>query len=136
MHYFFWLASQVLDLLLYFWPATLILLLLIGIAGGYTFIFKHSQFRVRHLLLLSPILLSLALLVWGTVMAGHGKPDASTWRSYVVLSLYLVQLPVAIVVLYLMKGVRWFAASVLLFGLWIGCACDFIVGMSVSNDWL
>src|SRR6266478_506767 len=133
MHYFFWLTSQVFEGLLYGWPVTLILLLLIGIAGGYSFLFKGSRFRKAHLLMLTPLLLSLLVLAWGTIMAHHGTTKGPAWSSNVLGALSLLHLPIALGIIYLMRGLRWFAASVLLFELWLAFFCNLIAAMSVSN---
>src|SRR4051794_22809843 len=72
MHSFFWLTSQVIGSLINLWPVTLILFLLIGIACRSTFLSKRVSLRVRHLLIFAPLLLSLLILVWGSLMGITG----------------------------------------------------------------
>jgi hypothetical protein len=136
MHYFFWLASQVYDGLLYGWPITLTLLVFVGITCSYNFPFKPSLFRPRYLLVFSPMLLSIGLLAWGTLMAHHGNTKALAWPSDVVGLLSLLHILVALLAMRLLKGYRWFAASVLLFELWVGFFCNLMAAMAVSNVWL
>ena len=75
-------------------------------------------------------------MVWGTVMAHHGATRGPAWASNVLAVLSLLHLPLAIVVVYAMQGLRWFAVTVVLFELWIASVCSFIASMSVSNVWL
>ena len=133
MDRFLWLTLQVLKSLLGGWPVTAILLLLIGIAGCHSLLFKRSQFRRRNILLLSPLLLSLLVLVWGTIMANSGTTSVPAWAYYVLGILCLLHLLVALRVIYLMRGLRWFAASVLLFELWVAFLCSLIAALSRMN---
>jgi len=136
VHYFLWLTSQVINGLLYGWPITLILLVFIGVASSYQFPFKPSRFSVKYLLVFLPLLLSLVLLVWGALMAHHGNGKAPAWPANVVGLLSLLHILAVALVMRLMKGYRWFAASVLLFELWIAFFCNLIAAMSVSNVWM
>jgi hypothetical protein len=129
MDYFLWLASHALEGPLYAWRLTLILVLQIGIAGVYSFLFKRTPFRKGYLLMLSPLLLSVLVLVWGTVMA-HPKVHRPEWSYYVLGLLSLLHLPLAVRLIYFMRHVRWFAASVLLFELWIAFCCSAMAMLS------
>ena len=115
MHSFFWLTSQVIGSLINLWPVTLILFLLIGIAGSYTFLSKPASLRVRHLLIFAPLLLSLLILVWGSLMGNNGPNKAPSWPSNILVVLFWLHVLSAIGIVYIMKGLRWFTASVLLF---------------------
>ena len=136
MSQFFWLTSQALDGLRYWWPITVVLSLLVVIAVVHTFLFKRSQFRKIHLFTFSPLLLSMLVLVWGSAMAHHGLGRGPAWASNVVGILWLLQIPLTIALIYFMRGVRLFATAVLLFELWFGSLCSFMAAMSVSNVWL
>ncbi len=137
MQHFLWLTFQALDFMLYLWPITFILLLFIGIACIYNFPFTPSQSRRRYLLVFSPLLLSLLMLIWGTVMAAH-QPHRTvpSWPSYVVLSLFLLHIPLSILIVRRMEEIRFFGVSVLSFEIWLGFFCNMMAGMSVSNQWL
>jgi hypothetical protein len=136
LHRFFWLTSGALQGLYYAWPVTLILSLLIVAAAVYTFVFKRTGFRQRYVVVLSPLLLSLLVLVWGTLMAHGGATRGPAWVSNVVGILFLLHIPLAIGVFYFVRGVRLFGATVMLLELWFGWLCMFIAAMSVSNVWL
>ena len=130
MDIFSWLIRQVFDGLRIFWPVTLVFVLLIVIAGVHTFLLKHVRIRTRHLLVLSPTVLSLMVLVWGTLMKLYDAPGRSGSFSNVLLVLSLLHIPLAIGIVYSMKDLRLFAATVVLFELWIACLCSFVAVMS------
>ena len=129
MHYFLRLASDALEGPLYAWRFTAILLLLIGITGGHNFLFKRARVRKAHLLLLLPLLLSLVVLVWGTIMA-HPSVHRPQWSYYVLYLLCLLHLPLVAYLIYLMRDVRWFAVSVSMFALWLALCCSAAVILS------
>jgi hypothetical protein len=134
MNYFLWLASHSLEGPIYAWRFTLILLLLIAIAGGRSFLYERVRFQKDYLLLLSPFLVTLLVLVWGTIMA-HPRMHRPEWSYYVLYLLSLLHLPLAVLLIYRMRDVRWFAASVLAFELWIGFCCVAMVLLSgVSSN--
>jgi hypothetical protein len=136
LHRFFWLSSQVSDGLFYFWPVTLVLSVLLFVATVHYFFFKRRQLRKRHALVLSPLALSLLVLIWGTIMAHQGTTRGPEWASNVVGIVFLLHIPLAVAVIYLMRGIRLFATALVLFELWFGGVCTFIAAMSVSNVWL
>jgi hypothetical protein len=138
IQYFFWLAGQSLSALLYFWPITTVLCLGFCVAVIFNFPFLPFRFRSRYLLVFIPLGISLLILFWGTIMQHPSNSPHSgvAWPSYVVNALLILQLLLSIVVVCMMKGYRWFSTSVVLLELWIGLACAFLAGMSITGDWL
>ena len=126
--------------LVYFWPVTLTL------AAGFVLtlvvrsplVGSGSPFRRRHLLVLSPLAVTLLILVWGSVMhhPSTSQSLAPNWPGYVVLALIIIQFLVGIWVVWTMKGYRWFSAFTVALEQWFGLASAFVAGMSVTGDWL
>lgn len=140
LQYTAWLAEQAMSALFYFWPVTLALVagFVITLAVRSPLARPGSQFRSCHLLILSPLAVTLLILAWGALMEhpiGSQSP-APSWPSYVVLALVLVQLLVSILIVYAMKGYRWFSAFAVALEQWFGLACAFVASMSVTGNWL
>ena len=137
IRYIAWLGEQAFSALLYYWPVTAVL-----VAGAIiTLAVKlplRSQFRPRHLLIFSPLAVTLLILLWDALMENPGGSQtlARSWPSYVVLALLIVQLAVSIWVVWFMKGYRWFSAFTVALEQWFGVACSFVATMSVTGDWL
>lgn len=55
--------------------------------------------------------------------------------SFLLDALELLALLFGIYCVYRAKGVRWFAAAIVVAALWLLLAAGFIAGMSVSGDW-
>ena len=135
-HNYLWLAKMVLEGLLFLWPITVTLLLFMSFTSYFRFPFTPSNFRRKNLFVFSPFLLSILLLLIGTLAAAVG-PTADVSKSAEILIgiLFWLHIPVSLIVVYNLKGYRWFAASVVLFAFWIGISCSFIAGMAVTDKW-
>jgi hypothetical protein len=140
LQYIAWLAEQAMSDLFYYWPVTLALVagLVLTLAVRSPLVGFGSQFRRRHLLVLTPLAVTLLILVWGAAMEHPSTSQtlAPSWPSYVVLALLIVQVLVSIWVVWAMKGYRWFSAFTVALEQWFGLACAFVAGMSVTGDWL
>jgi hypothetical protein len=138
--YTVWLARQAISALLYFWPVTLTLAaaFILTLALRSPLVGSESQLRRRHLLLLSPLAVTLLILCWGAAMQHPSTSQtlAPSWPSHVVLALLVLQFLVSIWVVWAMKDYRWFSASTVALEQWFGLACAFVAGMSVTGDWL
>jgi len=128
------------SVLVHYWPVTLTLVagFVLTLAVRSPLVGSGSQFRRRHLLVLSPLAVTLLILGWGAVMQHPSSAQtlAPSWPSYVVLALLILQLFVSIWVVWTMKGYRWFSAFTVALEQWFGLACAFVAGMSVTGDWL
>ena len=135
IQYTAWLAEQAFSALRYYWPVTVALLA--GIVA--TVALKSPlQFRPRHLLIFSPLAVTLLILIWGAVMEHPitSQNVAPSWPSYVVFALLIVQVLVSIWVIWAMKGYRWFSAFTVALEQWFGLVSAFVAASSVTGDWL
>lgn len=134
------LAEQAFSVLYYYWPVTLVLVILFIIALTFKspFVGSRTRFCRRHLLVFLPLVLTLLIIVLGVVMEHPSdSPNlAPGWPSYVLLALLIIQLATSIWVIWLMKGYRLFSIFTVVLELWFALACAFITGMSVTGDWL
>jgi hypothetical protein len=140
LQYAVWLLGQAISALFYFWPISLILVagFIVTLLVRSPFIGSGSTFHRRHLVVLSPLFVTLLIIILGTVMAhpSTSQSQAPSWPSYLVDAFLLIQLLVSIWVVWLMKGYRWFSVFTVGLEQWFGLACAFIAGMSVTGDWL
>ena len=138
IQYTAWLAEQAFSALRYYWPVTVVLMAGVVTTLALKFPLLNSQFRSRHLLIFSPLAVTLLILLWGSVMeySNSSQSLAPAWPSCVVLALLIVQALVSIWVVWAMKGYRWFSAFTVALEQWFALACAFVAGMSVTGDWL
>src|ERR1700678_479986 len=96
------------------------------------------KFQRRHFSVFSPFLETLLIIILGSVIAhsSNSQREARSWPSYRIDALLLIQLPVSIWVVWLMKGYRWFSVFTVGLEQWFCLACAFVAGMSVTGDWL
>ena len=133
---FIWLAQQAFEGLLFLWQITLVLVVLVGVASSYNFPFTTSRFERKYLLVFSPLLFSIVILSIGSFFEHQSAGRASQFPAVLVEILFWLHLLLGAFIIYKLKGFRWFAASVILFEIWVGLACAFIVEMSVTGKWL
>ncbi|MCX6960248.1 MAG: hypothetical protein NTW91_08225 [Verrucomicrobia bacterium] len=138
IQYIAWLGGQAFSALLYYWPVTIVLVAGAVITLALKLPLLRSQFCSRHLLIFSPLAVTLLILLWGALMEHPSCSQrlASSWPSYVVLALLIVQLVISIWVVWFMKGYRWFSAFTVALEQWFAVACSFVAAMSVTGDWL
>lgn len=140
LQYTFWLCGQAMSALFYFWPISLILVagFVIALVVRSPFFGAGAKFCRRHLFIFSPLVVTMLILILGTVMAhpSTSQIQAPSWPDYLVDVLLFIQLVVSIWVVWLMKGYRWFSVFAVALQQWFGLACAFIAGMSVTGDWL
>jgi hypothetical protein len=138
VEYFGWLARQVFDALMYFWPITLGLVIAIVF-----FSFKANE-KVRQFakanwgLLTLPILIAVAILVFGTV---YRKPDLSVATipsvKVAVLSVMLaIQFAAGAFLVAKAKGQRLLSLSMVGFFGWLSLCCFSLSCMSVTGNWI
>lgn len=136
--YFFWLASQAVEVTIYFFPAALLILAGgIGAAASCQVV-PRDQWR----LVLSGVVIQLAvpvaILLCGVLFVHNTGLDeaAPQWPEWLVAGLLLFHLPLAATLIVLLRGGRWFilAVAIAIFGYSVGAA--FMSTMSVSGRWL
>ena len=140
LQYTTWLAEQAMSALLYWWPVTLTLVVgfVLTLAVYSPIVGPRAHFCRRHLLVLTPLAVVVLILVWGTAMEHPvtSPTPASSWPSYVVFALLILQLLISVWVVWAMKGYRWFSVFIVALEQWFGLACAFVASMSVTGDWL
>jgi hypothetical protein len=80
----------------------------------------------------------LALLIWGAVFLwSTGDPyPVSTWIEYGLAAIFLLQLPIAFVIVRHVRGARMLVAASFLFIGHFSSWAAFTSIMSVTGDWL
>jgi FlaA1/EpsC-like NDP-sugar epimerase len=137
--YVVWMAKQA-------WPfmfdnrqinITTALFAAVAVAVVFNFPFRRSRFQRRHMLVFAPLIVTILILVWGSIMRHDDYQTlAPTWPYYTLNSLLAAQMLIGIGSVWAMKGYRWFALAVVLLEAWFGWWCTFIAAMSVTGDWL
>ena len=136
---YLWIASQAFYGLIYFWPVTLVLLILIC-ATAIQYIPRESfRLKLRHLLIFSPLLVIIGTLSLGVILR-HSYKDAGThppsWPLVLVWILFWVQIPLAVFIGYKLKEIRWLAVAIITLEDWYALWCGFLADMCVTDDWL
>jgi hypothetical protein len=137
MESLYFLAKQAISGLLYAWPVSLVLTLAVVLSMFVAY--RHGGGVVRNVgWCLLPIVFPLALLMWGTVFRwSNGDPyPVSTWIEYGLAAIFLLQLPVAVVVVRRARGARMLVSASFLFVGHLSCWAAFTSIMSVTGDWL
>ena len=135
--YFLWLADQALGGLLYFWPLTLGLTVLV--VATLVGVVRRRDLTVRNVLWsVTPVMIPAALIAWGVVFRDVGLDDdlQLTWESRAVYALLLAQLPVSTVAVWRAVSARLFAAALSALIAHYSFWAAFVAGMSVTNDWI
>ncbi len=124
-------------LLMYHWPVTLGLLVGMALATFFNNPFRKSRVRRQHWLVFAPLGVTLLTVAWGGLMWHENSQTASPdWPQHVILGLFFLQLALAVGVVCMLQGYRWFALAAVLFEQWICLACAFVASMAVSGDWI
>ena len=129
-----WLLIQVVELILYVWPVTLVVVLHIFVA----FVISRSNKKFSGWVgLLTPFLVPfLALLIGGFFWHFGPRSDAPPIPLMAVESLFWIQILLCIGFIYLRKGRRWSTIALYLLAIWFGLICWFVTGMALTNVWL
>ena len=101
--------------------------------------FRNPIWKRTSLVILVQLLLFLAILavaVIGEVSSNPTLPRVSNHWGLVADILDLCSVAVGAFWIWKMKGVRWFATSVLLLQMWLLLGANFIAGMALSGDWI
>ena len=138
-YYVFWMAQQA-------WFAmsfhrqiniTSALFAAVAVTVVFNFPFRRSRFQRRHMLVFAPLIVTLLILVWGSIMCHDDyQTSAPAWPYHILNALLVVQMLTGIGSVWAMKGYRWFALAVVSLEGWFGYWCTFIAAMSVTGDWL
>jgi hypothetical protein len=136
--YFWWLTGQAFAVTIGFRP--LVALTLAGVIGALVTLgaMRPDQWRRTLAGALIPLVIPAAILLCGVLLANSTELDeiAPRWPEWLIGALLLAHLPLAVVLVTLLRGARWFvlAVSVAIFG--YSCGAAFMSMMSVSGRWL
>ncbi|RCS41108.1 hypothetical protein DTL42_21250 [Bremerella cremea] len=117
-------------------PFTPVFLVLLGLA---VVIRSHTPvtWHPREMVVLLPLLVTVALIVFGEVMAlKHGIGPLWSWQQLTIRALLLSQIVMSGAILWGLKGLRISCLFLLLFEFCLSLAAGFEAAMSVSNRWL
>jgi hypothetical protein len=93
---------------------------------------RKNRYLLPFVLLVGfPLSIAIAL-----VFAAPSPSSPNHVGSFLLDALELLALLFGIYCVYRAKGVRWFAAAIVVAEIWLLLAAGFIAGMSVSGDWL
>lgn len=124
----YWLFSQTVEGVVYFWPMSLLLIVNAGIAMFY------SPLTTRLLVLVVPFIWPvLILLVAAAWWDGVGVSEVPIVG---VAALFGIQVILSIGITYELRGRRWAATSVCMVALWLGALSWFVAGMALTRVWL
>ena len=84
-----------------------------------------------------PILLPVLSCGWAAVFIRAAAESSSpTWHLVGLQILLFAHLPLGIVIVWRLKGLRWFATSISLLSLWASLLATFLGGMMITWDWV
>ena len=99
---------------------------------------KNKIKRKEATLILSPIIFSILMMLWGILMADVDQADGIVrkWPMYVVNGILVLQLLWSGYIAYKLKNLRWITLSTgLLFALYT-LGVRFVTYMAVTGNWL
>jgi hypothetical protein len=140
VHKYFREASGAFDFMIYFGPVTSGLLVCIGVTAIYYFWREKTRLSFRHFLIFAPLLLVIGTISVGIFMrfSYMENPGATppSLPSTLLTILFWLHFPLAAVIGYKLKEVRWLALAIMAFEIWFAFWCTFGASMSVTDDWL
>jgi hypothetical protein len=107
------------------WPVTLFFSVFLVIASLTNYPFGQPCVEAPKAWLLAPLIFPLAILAAGACFAapaGEFRGDFA-WQSWAVYLLFLFHTIVGVWIIYRLRGLRWFASSVILMQLWLSSMC-------------
>jgi len=121
----YWLFSQTVEGVVYFWPVSLLLVANAGVSIFYSALTP----RLLGLLVpfIWPILIILVAAAWWDGVVVSEVPIVG------VAALFGIQVILSIGITYELRGRRWAATSVCLVALWLGALSWFVAGMALTN---
>jgi hypothetical protein len=137
IQYFFWLIKQSWLGISYDWKISLTLLIIALIALLLNKPFKRKSFTRQNLLLLMPFAITVMLFLMGTILAhDNSHALAPTWPVYLLIGIAMLHIPLGGFLAWKMKGFRWSTIALNIFQMQLSRWALFVVGMSVTGDWL
>jgi hypothetical protein len=124
-----WIFSQALEIALYFWPLSILLILHAVIA--LIWCRPSASLLALFVPFIWPILILLVAAAWWNI-----GDEISDVPQIGVAALFCIQIILSIGITYELRGRRWAATSVCMVALWLGALSWFVAGMALTNVWL
>jgi len=135
LQYFIWLFTQTWHVHHFEWKTNLVLALTALVALVINNPFKPKSFKYGNLLLLTPFVITLILLLIGTMfMHNNYRADAPQWPVYILLGVVLMHIPLGLYLTWKMKGFRWSTIALNIFQMNLSRWALFVAIVSVSGD--
>ncbi|MDD3295897.1 MAG: hypothetical protein PHU64_00880 [Candidatus Omnitrophica bacterium] len=128
--YTFWLAKQIMSVLLSFRLVNILLLAVSIFAIIWPFIKQKKKLVRKNIQLLYPFLILLAILALGVIFEKNNK------FSFAPVLLLIIQIAYCSYLVYRMKGLRLFSAVISLWYIWLSFWVFFVAMLSITGEWL
>jgi hypothetical protein len=96
---------------------------------------KKNYWLVFTNFLSTPVLLAVGV-VWAVDTSQVPREQSHISAAWTVNGIFIASAVFGIYLIYRMKNVRWFAASMILISLWLLFWAGFIATMALNGDWL
>ncbi len=135
--YFFWLASQAIEVGLFLTPLFALMALAgLGVAGVGAYR-SPASLAGKRIWLLLPFAITIAILAYGVAFNyGGSVGSAPTWRAQVLQGLVWLHAPMVLVVLVVLRRAPWVVLGLSAFQVWLSFSASIVSYMSVTNVWL
>jgi hypothetical protein len=134
---FFWLFTQMWDVLMRTSLVTIGLSIIVAATGFYIHIIRRRSYNKIELLTLIPFITMFLLLFWGTLFAHEDSQIAAPeWPPYVNWAIFACHIPVCGFVIWKAKGFRLLAVEISLLAGRCAFEALFVSIMSVTGDWI
>ena len=130
IEYIFWLANQATSGIFYGWQGSIILLLFFVSAAIWTLFRKGNIFNKQNIQLAYPFLLSILILIIGTLFE---RNERFFCLPHII---FVGQVGYCFYIVYKTKGIRLLSVSICSWSLWFSFWCSFVSVMSITGDWM
>jgi hypothetical protein len=132
------LVRHSLDLALYAWPISLVLIAVALFALFYGKPLAQLQFRRGLWAILPTYAFPVAVIIVGTVLrydwvAHPTWTEPPDWHGVVLWAVLVLHAIALIAVILVLKGVRMRSAAILLPGFWLSLSCGFVAGVAMAG---
>ncbi len=132
------LVRSSLDIAIYAWPISLVLVLaaLVALFVGHPL--RQPQFRGRIRVILPTYLFPIAVLIVGAVLRydWHANPkwvEPPDWHGGVLWAVVIIHVVVLLAISMASKSARLRSAAILLPGLWLSLSCGFMAAIAIGG---
>jgi len=132
------LAKHSLDLAIYAWPISVVLVTLALVALFYGNPLAQAQFRRGLRIILPTYAFPLAMIIVGTLLrydwiAHPTWTEPPDWHGAVLSGVLILHAIAIITVTLVMKGLRMRSAAIILPGFWLSLSSGFVAGIAIAG---